>query len=352
LIDPCLDNWRRLTVKEDWQRFVEDDPPASPKRLGRAAYKRMNAGERDVYDERRMDAAHQLVVAGIYQPVHRMLWRLMRSNQFRGPGARHGAMVDGGPGNGKSTLIAQFARVFERLCRGRYPHELRPNGHEYHPALFINADAYPSPKSFNKAILNFYGLNPKYGDTHDYTQLLLNCVDKCGTRLIVIDDAHLIQLHRINDRDANNHLKRLANETRATMVYAGIELENTGFMHEGLTYLDAQLVQISQRFKRVPVGPMQRSTRAGRELFLGVLAVYERELVLLAYKEGDLTGIADYLWHRTRGVIGSLSQLLLEGMVEAIDTGKERLTKRLLDGIDIGYAAEVASGRHASALAA
>ena len=46
-----------------------------------------------------------------------------------------------------------------------------------------------------------------------------------------------------------------------------------------------------------------------------------------------------------QGVIGSLTQLLTEAAAEAIDTGTERITTKLLDGIDIGYAAEVGAGR-------
>ena len=44
-------------------------------------------------------------------------------------------------------------------------------------------------------------------------------------------------------------------------------------------------------------------------------------------------------------MIGSLTQLLTEATAEAIDTGTERITRKLMDGIDIGYAAEVGAGR-------
>jgi len=46
-----------------------------------------------------------------------------------------------------------------------------------------------------------------------------------------------------------------------------------------------------------------------------------------------------------RGVIGSLTQLLTEATAETIDTGAERITHKLLDAIDVGYAAEVGAGR-------
>ncbi|MGO9791840.1 MAG: ATP/GTP-binding protein, partial [Solirubrobacteraceae bacterium] len=62
-------------------------------------------------------------------------------------------------------------------------------------------------------------------------------------------------------------------------------------------------------------------------------------------KTGDLSAHADYLWRRTQGVIGSLTQLLTEAAAEAIDTESERITQKLLDSIDIGYAAEVGAGR-------
>jgi hypothetical protein len=158
-------------------------------------------------------------------------------------------------------------------------------------------------------------------------------------------DIHLLELRREADRDANNHLKRLANDLQATFVYAGVGLSHGGFMHEGLYGTDAVLAQISQRFKRVPVLPLRRSSQSERALWLGVLQVFEQELVLLQAKDGDLTSQADYLWQRTQGVIGSLTQLLTEATAEAIDSGAERITRKLLEGIDIGYAAEVGAGR-------
>ena len=123
-------------------------------------------------------------------------------------------------------------------------------------------------------------------------------------------------------------------------------------MHEGLYGVDAALAQISQRFKRLPVEPLRRSTANERATWLGVLQVFERELLLLQSRDGDLTGLADYLWRRTQGVIGSLTQLLTEATAEAIDTGTERITRKLMDGIDIGYAAEVGAGRQQSRQAA
>ncbi len=346
MIAPGTEHWRRLTVKEGWRRFVEDEPTQRPERLGRGEHRRLSEKERSIYDERRLRHAHGFgPIKSLYADTHRNLSRLVRLNELRGPGARHGAALDGDPGNGKSTIASQFGRLHERRCRELYPEELTPEGHEYLPVLYVNLDAYPSLKGLNEAILGFYGPVPKRAPARQLTQLVLECARLCGTTLIIVDDIHLLELRREADRDANNHLKRLANDLAATFIYAGVGLEHSGFMHEGRLGADAQLAQISRRFKRIGVGPLGCSSAADRALWLGILQVFEAELVLLGSRPGDLTSRADHLWQRSQGVIGSVTQLLTEAAAEAIDTGTERITQKLLDGIDVGYAAEVGAGR-------
>lgn len=347
MIDPGVERWRRLTVKEGWRQFVDDEPTERPERIHLADYRVLDQRARPAYDLERLRHAHGFgPIRSLYADVHRTLERLVVSNEVRGPGARHGAALDGNPGNGKTTIVSRFGRHYERRCRQRYPHELTPDGHEYLPVLYVNVDALPTIKGLNHAMLTFYGMGPpRSANARQLTQLVLECARRCRTSLIVIDDIHLMELRRDADRDANNHLKRLANDLQATFVYAGVGLSHGGFMHEGRYGPDAALAQISQRFKRLPVEPLRRSTQPERATWLGVLQVFERELVLLQSKDGDLTGQADYLWRRTQGVIGSLTQLLTEATAEAIDTGAERVTRKLLDAIDVGYAAEVGSGR-------
>ena len=106
--------------------------------------------------------------------------------------------------------------------------------------VYVNVDAMPTIKGLNQAILTFYGMGPpKRANARELTQLVLQCARLCGTSLIVIDDIHLLELRREADRDANNHLKRLANDLQATFVYAGVGLSHGGFMHEGLYGADA-----------------------------------------------------------------------------------------------------------------
>jgi hypothetical protein len=52
--------------------------------------------------------------------------------------------------------------------------------------------------------------------------------------LIIVDDAHFLDLSAKEGRVANDHLKYLANHCAATFVYTGHELEKSGLFLEGL----------------------------------------------------------------------------------------------------------------------
>jgi hypothetical protein len=65
-----------------------------------------------------------------------------------------------------------------------------------------------------------------------------------------------------------------------------------------------------------------------------------------------LTGLADYLFERTSGHIGSFITLITRGCFKAIRCGEEKLTASLLDGVRIDEACEQARRQLAAALAA
>lgn len=90
----------------------------------------------------------------------------------------------------------------------------------------------------------------------------------------------------------------------------------------------------------------------GRRHWRGLLKATERQLVLAQARPGVLTGLADYLFERTTGHIGSFMTLITRGCLRAIRTGEEALTAALLDGIRIDEASEQARAQLAAAFAA
>jgi hypothetical protein len=57
---------------------------------------------------------------------------------------------------------------------------------------------------------------------------------------------------------------------------------------------------------------------------------------------GTLTGMDRYLHQRTGGMIGSLSHLIRGAAIEAILDGSEKITRKLLDAVDLDHAAQQA----------
>jgi hypothetical protein len=95
--------------------------------------------------------------------------------------------------------------------------------------------------------------------------------------------------------------------------------------------------QTRRRFELVELSPFRYDTPAEIAAWVTHLAGVEEQLRLLRAEPGMLTGNAmpEYLFRRTGGVVGLLERLIEDGCAHAVDTGAERLTTDLLDGLDI-----------------
>jgi hypothetical protein len=58
------------------------------------------------------------------------------------------------------------------------------------------------------------------------------------------------------------------------------------------------------------------------------------------HQPGSLAALAEYLYRRSGGMIGSLSQLIRGAAIVAIEDGSEQITRDLLEAIPVDYAAE------------
>ena len=150
----------------------------------------------------------------------------------------------------------------------------------------------------------------------------------------------------------SNHLKWLANELPVTFLYAGVGLAGRGLFAEGLTGQNAALAQTGRRWTRLELPPFEIVSEQGRRDWQGLLKATERQLVLARARPGMLTGLADYLFERTSGHIGSFITLITRGCVTAIRSGQEDLTAALLDRVRIDEASEQARRQLAAAFTA
>ncbi len=195
-------------------------------------------------------------------------------------------------------------------------------------------------RTLNQMICEFYGHpGAGRGSAAQLASYALDCVLSCETRVGIIDDIHFIDQRRKDGLAVSNHLKWLANELPVTFIYAGVGLAERRFFAEGLTGAAGRAGP--DRPALDPAGGRAVRPPASRH-WQALIKAIERQLVLARARPGQLAALADYLFARTGGHIGSLMTLITRGCFKAIRTGDEALTAALLDTVRIDEASEQA----------
>lgn len=334
-----------LTVKEGWREFVEAPKSNPPRRPTPAEWKAMTVAEREAFDHKRL--IHHSSFGPIATPtmkrIHAALSLQAQSNLHHPPGARPGSVIDGEADIGKTTILSQFGRLYERTVRKQYPSDLTETGDEFLPALYVTLAAGTTVKGLSKQMLEFYAY--PYARTATQVELTMQVqkvARRCQTTLFQFDDIHYLKLGNQSDREVNDHLKHLASIIPATFIYAGIDCEEAGLLREGKSRMhDKAFSQTGSRFSLHRIKKFRIDTEADARDWIALVKAIEAEIVLMQSFDGMLSDkLWRYLFERTHGEIGSLTSLIRQGALLAIQTGKERLTANLLDEIRLSYDAE------------
>jgi len=159
-----------------------------------------------------------------------------------------------------------------------------------------------------------------------------------GTLLLGFDEAQNMARSTRTLEDAKNLLRKLSQDLRATQIYSGIELRANGLL------ADTSGRQLGERIRIIQLHPYSAAGPNVRELWRETLDSFEDGLCLIGHEPGTLRELAQFLYNRTGGVMGELSNLLRAAAVELIRghalerTGREQLTETLLRWIDQGDA--------------
>ncbi len=166
------------------------------------------------------------------------------------------------------------------------------------------------------------------------TNAVCDLLGKLGTTLVLVDEIHNLDLTTRNGAEASDQLKYLSERIAATFVLAGLDVE-TSSLFQG-----TRGQQIAGRYTVVPSRSFGHKNRADKEHWQALVATMEDSLRLHSHRPGTLVAMTGYLHERTSGLIGSLSQLIREAAVDAIDTGTEKITKHMLDEIELDHAVQ------------
>ncbi|GAA1898878.1 ATP-binding protein [Streptomyces sodiiphilus] len=334
-------------TKEEWRAYLNDIPPARPDMPTFAAYQRLSRKEKILLNKARDDYHSALIIVRTptMDKIHHQVRRRMRVNARQAAGARRGIVLDGPATIGKSTLVKMLAYDYEHELREAYPERFSEQyiveDHivDYTPVVYLSIGSQATPKDLSTALADYLALPYRSGATKSaITRIVLEQMRLCGVELVIIDDAHFMDLSLHEGKVVNDHLKYIANHTAATFVYTGVDLKRSGLFLEGTGSTRAN--QTAGRNTLIRMTNYTIKTREQRAEWLTVLLSLDEHLALYHHKPHTLPRLYKYLYDRTEGSICALSDLIREAAIEAVMTGEEAITKDVLDRIDISELAQ------------
>ncbi|MEU6570403.1 TniB family NTP-binding protein [Streptomyces parvulus] len=334
-------------TKEEWREYLDYVLPPKPVLLPLEVYEQLSTEEQRRHNAARVAHHSALVIVRTSQmkSIHHQIRRRMMTNSFQPAGARRGIVLDGPATLGKSTLVKTFAYDFEHELRlnhpDRYDKKYIVDGRviDYTPVVYVNIPSQATPKDLSIALAEYLGQHYRSGATKsDITRLVLENMRRVGVELVIIDDAHFMDLSLKEGKVVNDHLKHIANHTAATFIYTGVDLKHSGLFLEGTG--GRRATQTAGRNLLLHMTPYGIRTRAEKEDWVSVITAMEEALVLYKHQHGTLVGEWKYLYRRTGGNISSLAELIREAAADAVLTGTERIDRALLDTIVINEHAQ------------
>lgn len=313
------------TTLQGWRRFV-DAEQAQFELLPEAEWTTLSLPARIAYDEARIDYHSEMVIVAT-STVRQVTQqgRLLTMLNRRESSARRGLIVSGAWTTGKSTALKQLGRTHELMVRQRFP------GQDRIPVVYVTTPPKGSPRKLAAEFARFLGLPPVKArfNTTDIADAVCQVLIDARCDLVLVDEIHNLNLATAAGEDMSDHLKYFTEHLPATFVYAGINVERSGL------FTGIRGKQIAGRCVLIKTAafPYQAEWKSLIATLEGALRLHHHEL-------GTLMRLDRYLHKRTGGMIGSLSHLVRAAALTAIDTGAEAITRELLDGIPVDYAAE------------
>ncbi|MGW2311196.1 TniB family NTP-binding protein [Actinomadura luteofluorescens] len=322
-----------LTTKEGWRRFV-DYQPHPPALLPAEGLGGLSGRERADYDDARRGYHSDLPL--VNTPTIRKvvsIGRLLVQLNRRQISARRGVIISGASGTGKTTALTQLGRTHERHTRKRHPGDRTRL-----PVLYVTVPPAATARMLAVEFARFLGLDlPSRANLTDVVNAVCATAAHTGVELVCVDEIHNISIATRTGAEVSDQLKYFAERLPATFVYAGIDVEAQGL------FAGTRGRQIAGRFTVVPAAPFDYGTSEQRSTWRSLVATMEALVRLHEHRKGDLVTLEEYLYKRSGGMIGSLSQLVRGAAILAIETGTEQITRELLEAVPVDYAAERAS---------
>ncbi len=310
-----------------WHRQAPRNPPLLPEPLSKSELAHLTEDARHKYARRvREGLRRQPLSSPIHDAVAEQMTAALQSAGLDPPGARTILSLSAPYAAGKSTMIKRWAHGLHRswLAEGDHQKDLP----RWSPSPGILADVIP---------VNYMTLLADSRGTDLYAQLLsfanadaggavrtivqraVNSMRRHGTRLVIIDDAHMLRTASVTGRatlNAVKHLNTELGELGGVLVLVGANLTGGDVVEDE---------QIRGRLSQHSFDAYEIDSDTGRRDWQRFLKACEQ--TLLPYLPNNQAGDfamkhSTYLWVRTTGFVGDASHLLIDATAEALIAGK------------------------------
>jgi len=220
-----------------------------------------------------------------------------------------GRALIGPSGIGKTTLNEQYINLQIKEQQLDLPQ------YKY---LRIETPPTPSPKSLYLRILNKCNFDITRGTTEELFQKVLSGLEKLQTRMLFIDDIdHLLnsQNERIKGQ-CRDTLKDISNCLMIPIILIGTDRAASVIKEDK---------QISSRYPIIHLNKWKYDPQ-----FCKLLISFESGLPLRKASHLEGKEISQLIYDYSGGILGSVSEILIECTKEAILNGSEKITPALI----------------------
>jgi len=334
-----------ITRKTGWFRYAEAADRQRPVPPDGVEIADLRGRDRLLFNEVR--AIWHANIGPIRTPqvaaIHADMHEIFGAARQDGHKVKPAMVIDAPPGLGKTTVVKAFGKDVHREQI-----ELRGDetaaGNLHVPVGYVSLSSNTTRRGFSSAVAGFYEHpGADSGNADRIGNRAANCMISTGTRLMIIDDVHFLELRSKAGRDIANHFKWIANTFPVTLLLVGVDLRKRGLFDDP---------QTARRWTPLDMTPLEVETEQGRRSWRSLLKAIEKELVLTNLTPGMLAeDLSDYLFARSSGHFSSLMTLIERGCYRAVRTGEERLTEALMDQVKNDAAAEAVRRELAAAFA-
>ncbi|CDO31104.1 TniB family NTP-binding protein [Mycolicibacterium porcinum] len=329
-----------------WHNYCLLKAPEKPPPLTLKLAKSMSDEERAAYIDRLQRwLEHLYLLTPELEVICAAMTNVVRVNARKPPGTKDVIVLTGPNVIGKSSVMMRWGRDRYLEWTRFAPHDQygypiiqlsEDSEADLVPLAWMNLPADAVKGAFDREFLGCFGLSGQ-GRVDQLTHRAISAAARHQTRVLIVDDVHLLKTDWKGGRAVLDHLKHINTELGmigATLILVGPNLVGGDIVCDP---------QIEGRLKLMKFPSYSKDNVDEMRRWQAVALQLEKKVLpyLPAGRRGMLfTQLAGELLYRTDGYLGDLAELVAAATLAAIEDGTNRILLRHLNGVRLSERAE------------